>query len=78
MKTHAPPPSGRVTKLEPRADHGFITMDDGQEVYFHRHSVAEHGFDALYVGQAVTLVLSEGDEGPQASLVLPLHQGPGA
>jgi hypothetical protein len=26
----------------------------------------------------VTLVLSEGDAGPQASLVRPLHQGPGA
>jgi cold shock CspA family protein/ribosome-associated translation inhibitor RaiA len=78
VKAHIAPPSGRVTRLEPKADHGFITLDDGEEVYFHRHSVAGHAFDKLHIGAAVTLVLSEGDAGPQASLVRPLHQGPGA
>ena len=78
VKAHIAPPSGRVTRLEPKADHGFITLDDGQEVYFHRHSVADHGFDKLHIGAAVTLILSEGEEGPQASLVRPLHLGPGA
>lgn len=78
VKAHIAPPSGRVTQLEPKADHGFITLDDGQEVYFHRHSVADHGFDTLHIGAAVTLVLSEGIEGPQASLVRRKHQGPGA
>jgi len=74
----SPPPAGRVTRLLPKADHGFITLDDGQEVYFHRHSVAADGFDALRIGDAVTLIMSEGEEGPQASLVRHSGQGPGA
>lgn len=78
LKAHVAPPAGRVTRLVPKADHGFITLDDGQEVYFHRHSVAAHGFDALRIGDAVTLILSEGEEGPQASLVRPTGQGSGA
>lgn len=78
VKVHVPPPTGRVTRLVPKADHGFITLDDGQEVYFHRHSVAADGFDALRIGDAVTLIMSEGEEGPQASLVRPAGQGPGA
>ena len=78
VKAHVAPPAGRVTRLVPKADHGFITLDDGQEIYFHRHSVAADGFDALRIGDAVTLIMSEGEEGPQASLVSPAHQGPGA
>ncbi len=73
VKTHEAPPHGRITALVPAADHGFITLDDGQEIYFHRHSVAQNGFDALCIGDAVTLSLSEGDQGPQASLVRPDH-----
>jgi cold shock CspA family protein len=53
-------------------------LADGQEIYFHRNSVADHGFEKLRIGAAVTLVLSEGDAGPQASLVRPVHQGFGA
>lgn len=78
VKAHAAPPSGHVTRLVPKADHGFIVLDDGQEVYFHRHSVAEHGFEMLRIGDPVTLILSEGEEGPQASLVRSARQGPGA
>jgi len=78
VKAHTTPPAGRVTRLVPKADHGFITLDDGQEVYFHRHSVEANGFDTLRIGDAVTLILSEGEEGPQASLVRPARQGPGA
>ena len=78
VKTHIPLPSGQITQLLPKADHGFITLDDGQEVYFHRHSVAGDGFDRLCIGDAVTLILSEGDKGPQASLVRPGHHATGA
>lgn len=78
VKTHTPPPSGRVTQLVAKADHGFITLDDGQEIYFHRHSVAGNGFDRLCIGDPVTLILSEGEEGPQASLVRPIHLAAGA
>jgi cold shock CspA family protein len=78
VKAHAAAPIGRVTRLVPKADHGFITLADGQEIYFHRNSVADHGFEKLRIGAAVTLVLSEGDAGPQASLVRPVHQGFGA
>ncbi len=72
VKTHEPPPHGRIASLFP--DHGFIRTADGLEVYFHRNSVARGAFDRLEVGDEVRLVVAEGesDKGPQASTVTPL------
>ncbi|MBB2180789.1 HPF/RaiA family ribosome-associated protein [Gluconacetobacter tumulicola] len=60
---------GHVARFVAEADHGFITTHDGREVYFHRHSVADDGFDRLRVGSPVHLVVSEGVNGSQASIV---------
>jgi ribosomal subunit interface protein len=72
VKMHEAPPHGRVVRMFP--DHGFIQADDGQEIYFHRNSLAEGSFDDLEVGREVRFVIAEkeGIEGPQASTVVPL------
>jgi cold shock CspA family protein len=53
-------------------DHGRIETSEGRSIYFHRNSVLNDRFDGLRLGLAVRYVEAEGDEGPQASLVIPL------
>jgi cold shock CspA family protein len=69
VKAHTPVPDGRVVRLFPADSYGFLEADDGHEVYFHRNSVLDDGFDALKVGSRVAFVEEGGDRGPQASTV---------
>jgi ribosomal subunit interface protein len=74
VKLHAVPDHGRIARLLPERDCGFILSAEGEEIYFHRNSVANGGFEALSVGDEVRFVAqhSESTEGPQASTVVPL------
>lgn len=72
VKQHEVPPHGRIASLHPERDHGFIAASDGREIYFHRNSVAEGGFDRLDIGQEVRFSEATGDKGPQATLVRPV------
>jgi cold shock CspA family protein len=68
------PDHGRVARLLAEQDCGFILSADGAEIYFHRNSVANGGFDKLAVGDEVRFVAqdSESAQGPQASSVVPI------
>ena len=74
MKTHTVPDHGRIVRLLPEQNGGFILSADGNEIYFHRNSVANSGFDKLAVGDEVRFVAqhSESAAGRQASTVVPL------
>jgi ribosomal subunit interface protein len=74
VKVHAVPDHGRIARLLPEQSCGFITSADGNEIYFHRNSVTNDGFDKLTVGDEVRFVAqhSESAAGPQASTVVPL------
>ena len=69
MKAHDVLPHGRVSRLYPHEDYGFIATRDGHEVYFHRNSVVNDAFDRLEVGAEVSYVEQDGRKGPQASTV---------
>ncbi len=69
VKQHDGPPRGRVTKIFSDQGYGFITSEDGREIYFHRNSVLEAGFDRIEIGAAVWFNEEDGLEGPQASTV---------
>lgn len=69
VKTHEPPPHGRVARLEPVDGFGVIDTSDGREVYFHRNAVLGGAFDRLQVGAEVWFAEEEGEKGPQASSV---------
>ncbi|HKS89867.1 MAG TPA: HPF/RaiA family ribosome-associated protein [Stellaceae bacterium] len=73
-KVHAVPDHGRIARLLAEKDCGFIETPGGEEIYFHRNSVADDGFDKLEVGGEVRFVAQEGESpnGPQASTVVPL------
>lgn len=70
-KQHAPPPVGRIARLMP--DHAFLITPAGDEIYLHRNAVLGSGFDTLKVGDKVRYAIheGEGEQGPQASTVIP-------
>ncbi len=74
VKSHEVPPHGKVARLFPYEGYGFVEMSDGREIYFHRNSVVNDGFDQLEAGQEVRVAVAEGEsaEGPQASTVTPI------
>ena len=74
VKVHAVPDHGRIARMLPEQNCGFIVSQDGNEVYFHRNSVTNGGFDKLTVGDEVRFVAqhSESAAGLQASTVVPL------
>lgn len=76
VKTHEPIPLARVSRLLPDEGYGFLAAEDGREVYFHKDSVLNRGFDRLKVGATVSYVEEQGEKGPQASTVRILVAGP--
>ncbi|MBZ5558025.1 MAG: HPF/RaiA family ribosome-associated protein [Acidobacteriia bacterium] len=73
VKIPARSPRGRVVRLFPVDDYGYVEAEDGHEVYFQKHSVLKDAFDRLTVGSQVSFVEEPGDKGPQASTVKLLH-----
>ena len=66
VKAHVEPPRGRVAKIYPDKDHGFIETNDGREIYFHRNSLIDLDFDRLKEGAEVVFLEEQGEKGPQA------------
>jgi cold shock CspA family protein len=73
VKTSARQPRGRVVLLFPIDGYGYIEAENGDEVYFQKHSVLKGAFDRLNVGSAVSFVEEPGEKGPQASTVKLMH-----
>jgi cold shock CspA family protein len=63
---------GRVVRLFPEDDYGFIETDEGLEVYFHANALKKGKFSSLAPGTEVKFAQEAGDEGPQAIWVQPL------
>lgn len=72
VKTLATTPHGRVSKLFPQENYGFIETPDGRDVFFHRQSVLHGAFNRLEIGTEVAFVEEPGEKGPQASTVKPV------
>ena len=70
VKVHEASPHARVAKLFPEEGYGFLETPDGREVYFHRNSVIDSGFDRLEIGTEVRFAEESGEQGPQASAVI--------
>ncbi|MBM4287346.1 MAG: HPF/RaiA family ribosome-associated protein [Deltaproteobacteria bacterium] len=70
VKTHPETSvSGRILRIFPDEDFGFIETAEGDEVYFHANAVKKGKFLQLQVGQKVKLAWEEGLKGPQATWV---------
>ncbi len=51
---------------------GFITSEDGNDVFVHFSQIQKDGFKTLEEGEKVTFEIVDGDKGPQAANVTPL------
>lgn len=69
IKTHEAPPHGKIARIFYYEGYGFIETPDGDEVYFHRNSVAGADFEKLEVGNEVRFTGELGEKGLQASVV---------
>jgi len=69
IKNHSPLPEGHVSRILPHEGYGFLSSNDGREIYFHKNSVLGRAFPRLKVGTPVRFAEEPGEKGPQASTV---------
>ena len=63
---------GTVKWFNAEKGYGFITGEDGNDVFVHFSAIQAEGFKSLDEGQAVTFVLQQGARGMQAANVVKL------
>jgi CspA family cold shock protein len=61
--------NGTVKWFKDEKGYGFITGEDGVDVFVHFSEIQAEGFRSLREGQAVTFETSQGPKGPQATNV---------
>ena len=64
--------TGTVKWFNNTKGYGFITADDGTDVFVHYNDIAGEGFKTLDEGQAVEFEVTEGTKGPKAVEVKPV------
>ncbi len=61
--------TGTVKWFDSKKGFGFISCDDGKDVFVHFSAIAIDGFKTLEEGQKVNFDIVDGQKGPQASNV---------
>ena len=51
---------------------GFITMEDGTDVFAHYSEIQNNGFKTLAEGDSVSFEVTEGGKGPKATNIVKL------
>ncbi|MCD6253741.1 MAG: cold-shock protein [Thermotogae bacterium] len=64
---------GTVKWFNPKKGYGFITKEDGTDVFVHYSAINMKGFKTLEEGQKVEFDIVDGPKGPQASNVTVVH-----
>lgn len=68
-------PMGKIKKLVQEKGFGFISANEGEDVFFHHSAVTNRGFESLAVGQAVEYQVDGAPngkgKGPRATSVNP-------
>jgi len=63
--------TGTVKWFNPDKGYGFISQQDGPDVFVHFSAIAGEGFRNLEENQRVEFEVTEGQKGPQATNVRP-------
>ncbi|HAA86357.1 MAG TPA: cold-shock protein [Kosmotogaceae bacterium] len=61
---------GTVKWFNGNKGYGFITKDDGGDIFVHFSAIDMDGFKTLSEGQRVEFEVEEGPKGPQATKVI--------
>ena len=59
--------TGKVKWFNAEKGYGFITTDEGNDVFAHFSNINKDGFKTLEEGEAVSFEVVDGDKGPQAT-----------
>ena len=59
--------TGTVKWFNAEKGFGFITMENGEDVFAHFSQIQKDGFKSLEEGEAVSFDVVDGDKGPQAT-----------
>lgn len=62
--------TGKVKFFNAEKGFGFITKDDGKDVFVHYSAIASTGYRTLEEGQVVRFDVTKSDRGDQASNVV--------
>lgn len=57
---------GTIKRVIRERGFGFISAEDGSEVFFHRSALQDVDFDTLEEGNSVEFDVETGDRGPRA------------
>ncbi len=60
---------GTVKWFNAQKGYGFITTEDGKDVFVHYSSIMNEGFKSLQEGERVKFDLTQGQKGEQATNV---------
>ena len=62
--------TGKVKWYNAEKGYGFITAEDGKDVFVHYSQIQSEGYKSLDEGQAVEFEINDGPKGPQATNVV--------
>ena len=63
---------GQVKWFNAKKGYGFISREDGSDVFVHFSTIQGDGFKSLNEGQEVEFEFTDSDKGPQATSVTPV------
>ena len=64
--------TGTVKWFNSEKGYGFITSNEGEDIFAHYSAIQSEGFKTLNEGDKVEFEVTEGDRGPQAVNVVTL------
>ena len=62
---------GIVKWFNARKGYGFVTTDDGRDIFVHYASISGDGYKTLTEGETVSFDIVEGEKGLRAENVVP-------
>jgi len=65
--------TGSVKWFNESKGYGFITQDEGDDLFVHYSEIQGDGFRTLYEGQQVEFEVIQGQKGLQAASVVPVN-----